>query len=130
MGTNYYLEHDVCSHCDRPGARVHVGKSSAGWTWLWRGYRGFAAENLPFGREILSGDDWWQVLGDSLAAERPGRIVNEYGRELSLAELRERVESKRGAGRRGSDRMTIAGVSIDTETYPDGPDDISFRSFS
>jgi hypothetical protein len=123
MGTNVYLLHDVCEHCDRPAARIHIGKSSGGWRWLWRGYRGWEAEDLPFGRPILSGDDWWGVLDASVNAEsRPGWIVDEYGKRMSLADLRNWVEQKRDAANRRGD----GGF----DTYPDGDDDISFREFS
>ncbi|MFN2539563.1 MAG: hypothetical protein ABR549_15620 [Mycobacteriales bacterium] len=131
MGTNVYLHHDVCTCCGRPGAVVHIGKSSAGWVWLWRGYRGFEAEDLPFGREITSGDDWWEVLAGSLGGERLGRIVDEYGTTYTLDALRYWVARKRRAGRRGKRYVPFAGgVLMDTETYPDGPDDISFREFA
>lgn len=123
MGTNVYLHHHVCGHCGRPDARIHVGKSSAGWAWLWRGYRGWDAEDLPFEREITSGADWWKVLAESLAdPEQPGQIVDEYGTQYTLDELRQWVERKRDRATRRSD----GGF----ETYPDGDDDISFRVFS
>lgn len=122
MGTNVYLHHRVCDHCEQPMNVIHIGKSSAGWAWLWRGYRGWEAEDLPFKREITSAADWWEVLAASLAdPEWPGRIVDEYGRGYSLEALRQWVESKRVAGaRRGDGRY---------KTYPDGDDDISFREF-
>lgn len=34
MGTNYYLDEEVCPHCRRPGKRLHIGKSAAGWAFL------------------------------------------------------------------------------------------------
>lgn len=127
MGTNVYLLNRVCQHCDRPAQRIHVGKSSSGWTWLWRGYRGWEAEELPFGRPILSGADWWEVLATSLANKRePGQIVDEYSKTYTLDELRTWVESKRGASRRHSE---LTGYSDDF-AQPDGPDDIVFREFS
>lgn len=126
MGTNVYLRHSVCQHCDRPASRIHVGKSSGGWAWLWRGYRGWEAEDLPFARPILSGDDWWEVLAASLADERePGQIVDEYGKVLTLDELRTWVESKRNATHRASE---VPGSGDFAER--DGPDEIAFREFS
>ena len=31
MGTNYYIEFDVCEKCGRAKDSYHIGKSSAGW---------------------------------------------------------------------------------------------------
>jgi hypothetical protein len=91
MGTNYYHERgsvethrcprcgDRCERCEGE-TRTHIGKSSAGWTFSFH-----ATET------IRSYRDWLAVL------ESGGRIVNEYGEEVSLDEFKARVEGKRSS---------------------------------
>lgn len=31
MGTNYYIEEDICEYCGRSDEGYHIGKSSVGW---------------------------------------------------------------------------------------------------
>ena len=87
MGTNYYWHDQPCGSCSRFEV-IHVGKSSAGWSFGFRGYRheltdpdhpdwGYDHES-PFGVPVLSRADWCRVL-----AGRPGRMVNEYGDEVA-----------------------------------------------
>lgn len=38
MGTNYYLQKNVCGCCGRPEKQIHIGKSSAGWAFALRVY--------------------------------------------------------------------------------------------
>lgn len=77
MGTNYYWEPSVpCTTCGRPFERVHIGKASAGWTFSFHGTE-----------QIRSYSDWLENL-------TTGRIVNEYGNEVSLDEFKDTVEAK------------------------------------
>lgn len=39
MGTNYYLHRNVCVTCGRGEDRLHIGKRSAGWQFLFHGLR-------------------------------------------------------------------------------------------
>ena len=84
MGTNYYhhtvpLTPVVCTCCGRPlrceacepdGGRLHIGKSSAGWQFL------FQATDT-----IRSFADWCARL------ETGGTIVDQYGKEHALADF-------------------------------------------
>jgi len=65
MGTNYYLESDICPTCGHTGKRLHIGKSNAGWT--------FALHVHP-DEGINSLDDWQK---EWLAADVV--ILDEYG---------------------------------------------------
>lgn len=70
MGTNYYLEED--------GELVHIGKSSGGWEFSFRGYE-----------DIRSWEDWQSKIA--------GRdIVDEYDGKMSFADFKQMVESNRG----------------------------------
>lgn len=88
MGTNYYYEPTPitptakCSCCGRQlrcgaceaDARVHIGKSSAGWRFLFHA--------TP---EIRTFEAWKARIGAG------GRIVDQYGKECTLAELEKTV---------------------------------------
>jgi hypothetical protein len=92
MGTNYYLHRNVCDHCKRGDPPLHIGKSSAGWTFSFRGYRSeWDAESI--GRKIVCETDWRVFLEESVKA---GCVVrDEYGRDVSLSELWSWVNTKR-----------------------------------
>jgi hypothetical protein len=84
MGTNYYWHDDPCPTCNRRDV-VHVGKKSAGWSFLFRAWPHVNPQypewdhlaESPFGRPVLSRDDWRWVF-----TYRPGRLFNEYGDEI------------------------------------------------
>lgn len=83
MGTNYYLEEDRCLHCDR-AERLHIGKSSAGWV--------FALHVIP-DEGINSLEDWEERWS------RPNvRIVDEYNRDLTPAEMMLCITTRSGHG--------------------------------
>jgi len=65
MGTNYYLATDVCPHCGRAKERIHVGKSSLGWPFLFRGYRAWPPDGVP--HPITSAGEWRQFMEQAIA---------------------------------------------------------------
>ncbi len=77
MGTNYYHKRNICPECGRYD-EAHIGKSSAGWQFSFRGYS-----------ELRSYKDWIKEL------ERHGTIYDEYGRGMSLKEFKLMVNTKR-----------------------------------
>ena len=83
MGTNYYLHYDICECCGRHNEK-HIGKSSAGWQFSFRGYR--SPEYQP---PITSFEDWKKEL------QIEGKIFDEYGREISYEDFVALVEKKR-----------------------------------
>jgi len=95
MGTNYYLRvsgcKNPCEHCRAPQL-IHLGKSSAGWTFSFRAY----PEPGDIGRDELGTagivDDFtsWRKLLDL------GEIEDEYGLTVTRDELLAEVESRRG----------------------------------
>jgi hypothetical protein len=80
MGTNYYLERDICPHCKRSDERLHIGKSSAGWCF---------ALHIDAEEGINSLDDW-----KALWSAPDARIVDEYGRETSPEEMLEKITER------------------------------------
>ncbi len=85
MGTNYFHRTNICEHCGRYNER-HIGKSSAGWQFSFRGYRDEYHEGVP---EIRSYSCWLALL------ENSGKIFNEYGEAMSLENFKSLVEMKR-----------------------------------
>ena len=66
MGTNYYAIIDSCPHCKR-GEKLHIGKSSGGWEFLFRAYQ---PPHVPV---LMLYKDWIELL------ERPTTVItNEY----------------------------------------------------
>lgn len=122
MSTNYYLHRDPkpCPTChrDQEDSEVHIGKSSGGWVFSWRGWR--EGEWSPFGKPITTPGELIQTLTVEIA--NGAMIKDEYHRTVSLGELIDLVVSKRG-GRRHSDLDTTRTDHVDG-------DDISFTEFS
>jgi hypothetical protein len=68
MGTNYYSLVNVCEHCGREAEKIHLGKSSVGWAFSFRGYNGGEASVV-----IQNIDQWLEVV------RKHDYIVDEYG---------------------------------------------------
>lgn len=83
MGTNYYWK--VKKAPLEPERKIHIGKSSGGWSFTFQGYRDAAATGDPKD-DIVSWADWKARLTES------GTIVDEYERTVPLAEFIELVE--------------------------------------
>lgn len=78
MGTNYYLRHKPCPICGSIKNEIHIGKSSCGWQFDFRGYK---SEN------IVSYKDWLEEFNNEKK-----EIVDEYGIIVPLEEFRYCVE--------------------------------------
>lgn len=79
MGTNYYWykNPEPCPSCGHESEGLHIGKSSAGWTFSFHGTE-----------EVRSWEDWKKVL------QSGGKIFDEYGDEKSFEEMRRVVENR------------------------------------
>jgi len=91
MGTNYYIRTKVpppCECCKRPyeAAELHIGKSSAGWKFNFRGYDGRDADDLPCG--IISTAKRWREITSQF------QIADEYDRIVPHDKFWKMVESK------------------------------------
>lgn len=86
MGTNYYLRINNCEPCGRYD-QIHVGKSSAGWSFGFRGHLhklmndqhpdwGYDHQS-PFGYPITSRADWAKAFTDT-----NGHLYDEYGSHI------------------------------------------------
>lgn len=81
MGTNYYLKSKPCESCGHSNNEKHIGKSSCGWQFHFRGYRD---------EPLISFNDWLAQMKD------PNKIiVDEYGKTISIDEFISKVESKK-----------------------------------
>lgn len=74
---NYYWYDGFCACCKRAEV-YHVGKASAGWSFLFRSYGTISREPSPFGFEVFSRDCWRLVF-----RTRPGKLFDESGTEIT-----------------------------------------------
>lgn len=83
MGTNYYLRQPRCPHCNRDGAELHIGKSSAGWNFGLCIYtpEDDAHHLKPFGVEAIRELDDWRPLFKKF------EIYDEYGDKIEADEM-------------------------------------------
>lgn len=89
MGTNYDAHINCCDKCERPEYVLHIGKSSAGWTFSFRGYRNYYVNETT----ELNIDTWrkWQLF-----LKQPNvKIYNEYGEVISYDDFYNIVEQKK-----------------------------------
>lgn len=78
MGMDYYYNYGRCECCHRY-EQVHIGKSSAGWTFNFQGTE-----------EIRSYADWLHFFESN-----PGEVVTQYGEIKTVDAFKELVEAKR-----------------------------------
>lgn len=93
MGTNYYLRGDqpsACKCCGHtpPREEVHVGKSSWGWKFLFKGNRD--PEQGPL---VTTEEEWWVEIQRRIQAGQ--QLRDEYGTVITLPELRALIEARR-----------------------------------
>jgi len=84
MGTNYDLHYHFCPRCKRKDA-IHLGKSSAGWKFSLQYNGGKYYKN-------------WKEMKEFLAKVE-GKIISEYGEEITLNEFIKLVEDKQKEAR-------------------------------
>lgn len=96
MGTNYYLRLGVCPQCGRAAEELHIGKSSAGWCFALH-VGGDCPSDLP---------SWYERIQLELA--RGGRITDEYGEDMSLADLKAEIEERSWTPPRKRSRIRCA----------------------
>ena len=77
MGTNYYVVENICECCNRYDEKIHIGKSSHGWTFSF--HSTFDCKSLT---------QWLEYLADKT-------IYNEYEEEITYDEFTQLVLSKR-----------------------------------
>lgn len=91
MGTNFFVKPPDATS-DDPDDWIHLGKSSAGWAFTFRGYP--EAPSQTGGPEIVT----WPV-NDYASWHRLlalGEIFDEYGKPWTAEDLLVKIEGKRG----------------------------------
>lgn len=86
MSTNFYL-------FEHTGNRLHIGKSSAGWQFL------FNVGNPDSNDPLDTFDGWKHYI--TIAIMRGGWIEDEYGREIEPLKLQELILEKQLTGKNG-----------------------------
>jgi hypothetical protein len=85
MGTNYYWSEpdEICPTCNHnSGAKeIHIGKSSAGWEFMFHGTA-----------HLKSWSAWKQFLYLNLGE---GKILDEYGQQYTYTEMVACVEDRK-----------------------------------
>lgn len=79
MSTNYYIQGDVCPHCNHRPDNLHIGKSSIGWMFSLRVYPEQGINNIF---------DWLPRL-------KQDTIVDEYGKTLSFEQMVDIIARRR-----------------------------------
>lgn len=88
MGTNYYWHANVCEHCKRSEAPVHIGKSSAGWCFSLHVY----PDGIGYEQPRVNTLEDWKALWS-----QPGSVIkDEYGDAISPEDMEERITQRRG----------------------------------
>lgn len=82
MGTNYYVAENRCDCCQRYDRTNHIGKSSWGWSFSFRGYRE---------ERLTSWQEWREFLQDRL-------IVDEYGDFIDYTDFCHMIETVKAPG--------------------------------
>lgn len=82
MGTNYYVAENICECCKRYDVTHHIGKSSWGWAFSFRGHRE---------KDLTSWSAWKRYLQDK-------QIVDEYGDLVKVEDFIEMIETVRAPG--------------------------------
>lgn len=101
MGTNYYAKINICSCCNRPEETVHLGKSSAGWSFALQ-YNG--------GRFYTDFKGMKSWLKDKV-------IENEYGEKVSKEVFIDMVEIKKKIKDPDADYGPMSGKIIKINGY-------------
>jgi hypothetical protein len=81
MGTNYFLQGKACDSCGHVEIKKHIGKSSLGWEFHFRGYRELS---------IVSIEDWENECADERKV-----IVDEYGEKIEKVEFFRRARASK-----------------------------------
>jgi hypothetical protein len=96
MGTNYEVIYNKCSCCGRADS-LHIGKSSAGWKFLFHKHEG-KTETVQQWKDLTA----------------KGEIVDEYGKTWAYDDFWALVENKQS-----ETRYTNAGELIDGYNFVD-----------
>lgn len=107
MGTNYYVEQTPCDKCGGGGEDLHIGKSSAGWKFLFQQHSE---------KGLNSRKAWGEFL------HRPGsEIVDEYGVYWPVDDFFVMVDKKQSEKLTGLNCYSICGCSTHCATHNKTP---------
>lgn len=94
MGTNYYLELDVCESCKKGTNSLHIGKSSHGWC--------FSLHIIPE-EGINNLEDWISWFNKDKTI-----IRDEYGNIISFEKMLDEITNRKK--HKSIDRHRIDGI--------------------
>jgi hypothetical protein len=83
MGTNYYLHFNKCSKCGRYD-KIHIGKCSAGWKFLFH-YIERLAENVEQWRSFIKTGIIYDEAGNRVSESKFWKMVAQCQKLRSVA---------------------------------------------
>ena len=113
MGTNYYLV-NRCSCGEAVKDKIHLGKSSAGWSFMFRGYKKYE-EDLPYGDQVTNYSEW-----EDLITQSTWEVEDEYMRGIDSLEFIEYAKNMQGKHHAESTEGRYAPASFDHNKMVDG----------
>jgi hypothetical protein len=78
LGTNYYVVRDHCEHCHRCDKEYHIGKSSYGWSFSFRGYRNEGLDSWKNWKNFLKDEVIMDEYGDIIPYEKFVEMIETY----------------------------------------------------
>lgn len=78
MGTNYYVIKDKCECCKRSTREYHIGKSSGGWAFSFRGHPWNKLTSWQAWKEFLKGQAIEDEYGDQVPYDEFVKMVESY----------------------------------------------------
>ncbi len=91
MGDNYYLHEGICKCCKASKKQTHIGKSSGGWTFSFRGYRS------EWDDPKIESYKMWLVLIEAATENGDAEIRDEYGDTINVEDFKKMVKAKENA---------------------------------
>ena len=89
MGTNYYLIDRPCKTCGRWDSKLHIGKKSSGWKFLFQ-----TSKKRPTPEAMLK-----------YIAENSDSIYDGYNKKVSFEEFKKIISESEGDMTHGSGRQ-------------------------
>ena len=82
MGMNYYLKVNPCRHCGHAATKLHIGKSSYGWTFALHVIPEYGLNDLP------DWEEYWSLPNQ--------QIEDEDGSPIAAADMRKIITERHG----------------------------------
>ena len=89
MGTNYYLKHEECPTCGHIEERIHLGKSSTGWKFLFNLNNKLYYKDVPTMKKWLKDKEIWDEYGAKIEHKEFWVLVKRKQKEKLVGHYQE-----------------------------------------